>query len=66
MPCVLNAANEVAVASFLDEKMSFVDMPRMISEVMDRCHYSEGLSLELLEDVDATARSYARERLATR
>lgn len=66
MPCVLNAANEVAVASFLDEKMPFVDMPRMISEVMDRCHYSEGLSLELLEDVDATARSYAREWLATR
>ena len=33
MPCVLNAANEVAVDEFLKEKISFLDM----SEVVERC-----------------------------
>jgi len=33
MPCVLNAANEVAVAEFLKEKISFLEMP----DVVERC-----------------------------
>jgi 1-deoxy-D-xylulose-5-phosphate reductoisomerase len=33
MPCVLNAANEVAVAEFLKEKIGFLE----ISEVVERC-----------------------------
>lgn len=36
MPAVLNAANEQAVALFLDEQISFLDIPRIIEQVCDR------------------------------
>lgn len=36
MPAVLNAANEQAVALFLDEKIQFLDIPRLIERVCDR------------------------------
>ncbi|MDE6681936.1 MAG: 1-deoxy-D-xylulose-5-phosphate reductoisomerase, partial [Muribaculaceae bacterium] len=35
MPCILNAANEKAVATFLAGKMKFLDMPRFVKEVME-------------------------------
>ena len=34
-PCVLNAANEVAVAGFLDGRCGFMDIPRLIGEALD-------------------------------
>ncbi|UCD35087.1 MAG: 1-deoxy-D-xylulose-5-phosphate reductoisomerase [Nitrospiraceae bacterium] len=34
MPCVLNAANEIAVEAFLNEEISFMDIPRVVSETM--------------------------------
>jgi 1-deoxy-D-xylulose-5-phosphate reductoisomerase len=34
LPAVLNAANEVAVAAFLDRRLRFVDIPRLIEQVM--------------------------------
>jgi 1-deoxy-D-xylulose-5-phosphate reductoisomerase len=36
MPAVLNAANEQAVALFLDEKIQFLDIPRLIERACDR------------------------------
>jgi len=36
MPAVLNAANEQAVALFLDEKIRFLEIPRLIEQVCDR------------------------------
>lgn len=36
MPAVLNAANEQAVALFLEEKIEFLDIPRCIEQVCDR------------------------------
>jgi 1-deoxy-D-xylulose-5-phosphate reductoisomerase len=36
MPAVLNAANEQAVALFLQEKIGFLDIPRLIEQVCDR------------------------------
>jgi 1-deoxy-D-xylulose-5-phosphate reductoisomerase len=35
MPAVLNAANEVAVAAYLQERMGFLDIPRVIRSTMD-------------------------------
>lgn len=63
MPCVLNAANEVAVNAFLQEKVAFVDIPRIVEKTMSR--YSPELveSIEHLLKIDAEARIYA-ERLA--
>ncbi len=34
-PCILNAANEVAVEAFLNEKIGFIDIPRMIEHAID-------------------------------
>ncbi|MDE7381951.1 MAG: 1-deoxy-D-xylulose-5-phosphate reductoisomerase [Muribaculaceae bacterium] len=46
MPCILNAANEVAVASFLSDKIRFVEMPELISKVMDSSSFIPEPTLE--------------------
>jgi 1-deoxy-D-xylulose-5-phosphate reductoisomerase len=59
-PIVLNAANEVAVAAFLDRKLGFMAIPRVIETTMD-AHRIEAVSgLEAVRRVDAWARAYAR------
>ena len=50
MPAVLNAANEAAVALFLDEKVKFLDIPRLIEATCDRFK-SRNLSTPTLEDI---------------
>lgn len=55
-PCVLNAANEVAVAAFLCEQISFTDMSRLIAQMLDgRLHVGE-IDLDILEQTDAEVR----------
>ncbi|MFV0365814.1 MAG: 1-deoxy-D-xylulose-5-phosphate reductoisomerase [Mangrovibacterium sp.] len=39
MPCIINAANEVAVAAFLKEETRFVDMPSIIGDCMQKLSY---------------------------
>jgi len=46
MPAVLNAANEVAVSAFLERKLSFTDIPVLISGVMEKHNLLNGDSLE--------------------
>ncbi|MEW6457907.1 MAG: 1-deoxy-D-xylulose-5-phosphate reductoisomerase [Bacillota bacterium] len=36
MPCVLNAANEVAVSAFLDGRLAFTDIPRVVAATMEQ------------------------------
>jgi len=50
MPAVLNAANEQAVALFLEEKISFLDIPRLIEQVCDRFS-SQNKATPNLEDI---------------
>jgi 1-deoxy-D-xylulose-5-phosphate reductoisomerase len=50
MPAVLNAANEQAVALFLEEKIQFLDIPRLIEEVCDR-HHPHNQSNPTLDDI---------------
>ena len=60
-PAVLNAANEVAVEAFLNKKISFLDIPRLIRDVL-MAHSS--LAVNTLEDVlmaDKQARESAQE-----
>ncbi|WP_094556689.1 1-deoxy-D-xylulose-5-phosphate reductoisomerase [Synechococcus sp. 1G10] len=61
MPAVLNAANEQAVALFLEERISFLDIPRLIERVCDR-HRSDLRSDPSLEDVLAVD-TWARQAL---
>ncbi len=51
MPCILNAANEKAVAAFLEGKIRFTDMPRMASYAMEHTPF---IASPTLEDLVAT------------
>jgi 1-deoxy-D-xylulose-5-phosphate reductoisomerase len=61
MPAVLNAANEQAVAMFLDEKIKFLDIPKVIEITCDR-HQSDNRSNPCLEDI-LTADNWARQEV---
>lgn len=59
MPAVLNAANEQAVALFLEEKIQFLDIPKVIELVCDR-HQSDNCAQPTLADIIA-ADQWARQ-----
>jgi 1-deoxy-D-xylulose-5-phosphate reductoisomerase len=64
-PAVLNAANEVAVDAFLNKKISFLDIPRLITDVMQA---QTSVVVDSLDDVllaDAQARVAAQEWIAS-
>jgi 1-deoxy-D-xylulose-5-phosphate reductoisomerase len=64
MPAVLNAANEVAVAAFLQDGLGFLDLPRVVARTM-AAHQPEPLkSLEQVLAVNRWARDYARGLIA--
>ena len=46
MPCVLNAANEVAVSAFLKEKINFLKMPDLIANCMERITFVSKPSMD--------------------
>jgi len=60
-PCVLNAANEVAVASFLDRKIGFIDMTEVIEHTLENVSYIESPSLDDYRLSDAESRIVAEE-----
>jgi len=61
---VLNAANEVAVAAFLDGRLGFTAIPAVIERTMN-AHTVEGVStVETVRRVDEWGRNYAREMAA--
>lgn len=63
MPAAMNAANEVAVAAFLEGACGFLDIEGAIQHVMEHHAPQEVRSLEQLEAVDAEARTRAEEHL---
>jgi 1-deoxy-D-xylulose-5-phosphate reductoisomerase len=63
LPAVLNAANEQAVALFLDEKVRFLDIPRLIEQACDR-YQPQNRATPNLEDILA-ADTWARQDVLT-
>jgi 1-deoxy-D-xylulose-5-phosphate reductoisomerase len=61
MPAVLNAANEQAVALFLNEKIGFLDIPRLIETVCDRFS-TQNTTTPSLEDI-LSADKWARQAI---
>ena len=59
-PAVLNAANEIAVAAFLDEGLPYLQIPRVVESVLNTISSVNADSLELILDVDARARQAAQ------
>ncbi len=60
-PAMLNAANEVAVAAFLDRRIAFLAIPCLIEEVLVALPVSAVNTLENVLDADAAARAAALE-----
>ena len=60
-PCVLNAANEVAVHAFLDERLGFLGIPAVIEETLERLGSRRLHSFETLYAADREARGVATE-----
>ena len=60
-PATLNAANEVAVELFLEERLSFDRIPRLVAAVMDRVAVTRLKNLEDVLEQDQVARRIAKE-----
>ena len=58
-PAVLNAANEVAVAAFLENKIGFMDIPRLIESVLSKVDIAPVVSLDCVSAADGRARTAA-------
>jgi 1-deoxy-D-xylulose-5-phosphate reductoisomerase len=65
-PCVLNAANEVAVHAFLDGRLGFLGIAEVIERVLDRLGAGVVHSFESLYDADRQARESAAELVGAR
>ncbi len=57
MPCILNAANEVAVAAFLNDKVGFLQMSDVIEECMNTAQFIAKPQLEDYVSTDTEARA---------
>lgn len=62
-PAVLNAANEVAVQAFLDRRLDFMGIPRIIKNVLARRPKTRALTLDAAMRADAWARHAAEEAI---
>ena len=64
-PTVLNAANEIAVASFLDEGMPYLHIPLVVEKVLNTLPVVNADSIECILDIDVQARKVARDFIKT-
>ena len=67
-PCVLNAANEIAVAAFLDGRIGFMDIPKLVEQVIDSHAASASFSrapadMAAVLNLDNAARITAKQAL---
>jgi 1-deoxy-D-xylulose-5-phosphate reductoisomerase len=58
-PAALNAANEVAVAAFLEQRIAFQDIPRVVESVLNEHEPQDAWELDSVMEVDAWAREKA-------
>ena len=59
MPCVLNAANEIAVWAFLRNRIGFLDMTALVEKTMENVTYIEKPTLQEYFESDGEARNFA-------
>jgi 1-deoxy-D-xylulose-5-phosphate reductoisomerase len=62
-PCTLNAANEVAVAAFLEGRIGFLEIAEVVERVLDQTPAEPLLELAQVHAADQAARRRARESL---
>lgn len=59
MPCILNAANEIAVYAFLRNRIGFLDMTEVVEQTMQKIPFLETPTLEEYFETDGEARNFA-------
>ena len=59
LPCILNAANEIAVYAFLRNRIGFLDMTEVVEQTMQKMPYIQNPTLEEYFESDGEARSFA-------
>ena len=59
LPCILNAANEIAVFAFLRNRIGFLDITEMVERTMNKIKFIEKPTLEELFESDGEARNFA-------
>ncbi len=57
-PCILNAANEIAVERFLKNKISFTEIPKLIKEALENVEIKMEVNLETIIECDSLTREY--------
>ena len=60
-PAVLNAANEIAVAAFLSNRLGFQQIPAIIEAVLSKTPCEPAVSLDIIQGADSAARIAAKE-----
>ena len=61
IPCVVNAANEICVAAFLEERIKFTDMPKLIERAMEKATYILKPTLDDYLETDREIRAMVNE-----
>ena len=59
LPCILNAANEIAVFAFLRNRLGFLDMTDLVERTMDKLPFIQNPTLEEYFESDGEARTFA-------
>ena len=62
-PCILNASNEMVVEAFLQEKISYLDMTKIIKESLNKISYIASPNLEQLIETDLRTREYTSNKI---
>ncbi len=65
MPCILNAANEIAVESFLQDKISYLSMSDILEETMQKASFVKSPTLDDYFETDIEARKIATDIIQT-
>ncbi|MBN2610307.1 MAG: 1-deoxy-D-xylulose-5-phosphate reductoisomerase [Bacteroidales bacterium] len=66
MPCILNAANEIVVNAFLNDKVKFLQMPSIIEKVMHKISFIPNPSLDDYCASDSESRTITRELITAK
>ncbi len=66
IPCIINAANEVAVDAFLREQIGFTEIPRLIEKSMEQIAFVENPTLQDYVDTDRETRAFTSESVSSR
>jgi 1-deoxy-D-xylulose-5-phosphate reductoisomerase len=64
-PCAYNAANEVAVAAFLDGRIGFLDIPALVGDALATVEGAPARDLDELSEADGAARRVVEGALTT-